>query len=224
MDEMIILGDDSGQVNAIFCYPKLDKVPGVLLFHAWWGLNPFFKETASRLSHEGFAVLAPDYFHGQIATTIEEAEVLRSQMDRKRTYRLAKQTLKTLLEHERVFPKQIAVIGFSLGCGLALELARSQPDYVKAVVLFYGTGGGKFESARADFLGHFAENDQWGADAEKVQSLQKRLLKSGGETIFHTYPNTQHWFFESDRPESYNEEAAGVAWKRTIQFLKQKLQ
>jgi carboxymethylenebutenolidase len=223
MDEMVIFGHDSAQVNAIFCRPKLDEAPGVLMFHAWWGLNPFFKATASRMSQEGFAVLAPDYFHGQIATTIDEAKTLRSQMDRKRTYVLAKQALDYLIEQEKVFPKQVAVIGFSLGCGPALELARNQPDTVKAVVLFYGTGGGKFDSSRADFLGHFAEDDQWGAHAKKVESLQKRLLKSGGEVIFYTYPNTQHWFFESDRPESYNEDAAGVAWERTILFLKQKL-
>jgi carboxymethylenebutenolidase len=223
MDEMVIFGHDSVQVNAIFCQPKLDEAPGVLMFHAWWGLNAFFKETAIRLSQEGFAVLAPDYFHGQTATTIDEAKTLRSQMDRKRTYTLAKQALEYLIEQEMVFPKQVAVIGFSLGCGPALELARSRPDSVKAVVLFYGTGGGKFDSSRADFLGHFAEDDQWGAHAKKVESLQKRLLKSGGEVIFHTYPNTRHWFFESDRPESYNEVAAGIAWRRTILFLKQKL-
>jgi carboxymethylenebutenolidase len=223
MDEMIIFGDGSGQVNAIFCWPKLDKAPGVLMFHTWWGLNAFFKETASRLSQEGFVVLAPDYFHGHTATTIEDAKALRSQMDRKRTYAQAKQALEYLIEQEKVFPKQVAVIGFSLGCGPALELARSKPDSVKAVVLFYGTGGGKFDSARADFLGHFAEEDQWGAHAKKIELFQKRLMKSGGEVIFHTYPNTRHWFFESDRPESHNEEAAGVAWKRTILFLKQKL-
>jgi dienelactone hydrolase len=44
-----------------------------------------------------------------------------------------------------------------------------------------------------------------------------------GEIIFHTYPNTQHWFFENDQPESYNEVAAGVAWERTILFLRKKL-
>lgn len=223
MDEMVIFGNVSGQINAIFCLPKLDEAPGVLMFHAWWGLNPFFKGTASRLSQKGFAVLAPDYFQGRIATTIDEAKTLRSQVDRKRTYALAKQALDYLIEREMVFPKQVAVIGFSLGCGPALELARSRPDSVKAVVLFYGSGGGKFDSARADFLGHFAEDDQWGAHAEKVQSLRKRLLKSGGEVIFHTYPNTRHWFFEKDRPEAYDEHAAEEAWTRTIEFLKMKL-
>jgi carboxymethylenebutenolidase len=110
-----------------------------------------------------------------------------------------------------------------LGGGSALELARSRPNAVRKVVLFYGTGGGKFDSAKADFLGHFAEDDQWGAHAKKVTALKERLSKSGGEVEFHTYPHTMHWFFESDRVDSYNEEAAEVAWTRTVRFLKENL-
>jgi len=223
MDKMVTFGTDSEQTKGFFCLPELDRAPGVLLFHAWWGLNDFFKGTALRMSQEGFVVLAPDYFQGHVASTIEEAKALRTQMDRTQTYQLAKQALEYLTEQESVFPKQVGVMGFSLGCGPALELARSQPDIVKAVILFYGTGGGKFDSARADFLGHFAEDDQWGTHAEKVESLQKRLAKSGGEVIFHTYPHTQHWFFESDQPHAYNQEAAEEAWKRTIEFFKAKL-
>jgi hypothetical protein len=29
----------------------------------------------------------------------------------------------------------------------------------------------------------------------------------------------EDWFFEQDRPEAYNEEAACLAWDRTIHFL-----
>jgi carboxymethylenebutenolidase len=116
------------------------------------------------------------------------------------------------------------VIGFSLGCSYALEIARSRSDNVAAVVLFYGTGGGKYHAVQADFLGHFAENDQWGAHAEKVSSLKKRLSQSDGQVIFHTYPGTNHWFFESDRTDAYNEAAAKEARIRTIEFLRLRLQ
>lgn len=223
MDEIITFGTEPDQVKAIYCSSGRGKAPGVLLFHAWWGLNTFFKDTASRLSQEGYAVLAPDYSDGQVASTIDEAQALRSRMDRKRTYQIARQALDFLLEQEGVYPKKVAAIGVSLGCSPALELARSRPECVKAVVLFYGSGGGKFDSVRADFLGHFAQDDQWGAHADKTESLRVRLSKSGGEVNFHTYPNTRHWFFESDRPEVYNKEAADEAWERTVAFLKARL-
>lgn len=223
MEQLISIGTDKVQGDAYLALPDLAQAPGVLLFHAWWGLNTFFRDTCSRLSKEGFAVLAPDYFQGGVASTIEEAKSLRSQMDRSYAYGLAKQSLDHLLALDSVYPKQVAVIGFSLGCGAALELARSRPEVVRAVVLFYGAGGGRFDAARADFLGHFAEDDQWGAHAKKVTALKQRLLKSGGEVDFYTYPNTQHWFFESDRPEAYIKIAAEEAWTRTLDFLRAKL-
>jgi len=33
---------------------------GVLVLHAWWGLNDFFKSFANRLASQGFLALAAD--------------------------------------------------------------------------------------------------------------------------------------------------------------------
>jgi carboxymethylenebutenolidase len=223
MRELITIGNDSIQAKAYISQPELEKAPAVLVFHAWWGLNTFIQQLANRICVEGFVVLVPDYSLGEVASSIDQAKVLKSKMDRSYTYALAKISLDHLLASDFVLPKEVAVIGFSLGCGPALELARSRPSSVRAVVLFYGTGGGKFDAATADFLGHFAEDDQWGAHTKKVGALKDRLSKSSGSVEFHTYPQTQHWFFESDRVDEYNREAAEEAWTRTIQFLKEKL-
>jgi carboxymethylenebutenolidase len=216
MSKLITNGNDSIQGKAYIAQPKLEKAPAVLVFHAWWGLNTFVQQLANQICDEGFIVLAPDYYLGEVASSIEQAKILKSQMDRSYTYTLAKQALDHLLVYELVLPREVAVIGFSLGCGPALELARSKPDAVRAVVLLYGKGGGKFETARADFLGHFADNNQWGAHSKKVAALKERLKKSRGSVEFYKYSHTKHWFFESDR-------AAEEAWTRTIQFLKEKL-
>lgn len=97
-----------------------------------------------------------------------------------------------------------------------------RPGNVRAVTLFYGTGGGNFEKTTADFQGHFAEHDAWAAHEQKVQSLQQRIERAKRTASFYTYPGTEHWFFEENRPE-YNEAAANQAWERTIAFLKEKL-
>lgn len=223
MGEIAAVGVDQILGKAYLAKPDLENAPGALVLHAWWGLNPFIRQLADRLCSEGFVALAPDYYGGKVASSIDQAQILKSNMDRASTYTFVKKSLEHLLAYEFVLPKEVAVIGFSLGCGPALELARTKPDTVKAVVLFYGTGGGRFDAAKADFLGHFAEDDSWGAHAKKVSALKERLASSGGNVEFHTYPHTQHWFFESDRSDAYNSEAAKIAWDRTIRFLKEKL-
>src|SRR5512133_2350322 len=50
--------------------------PGVLVLHAWWGLNTFFKRFCDRLAEAGFSALAPSLFDGKTASTISEAEAL----------------------------------------------------------------------------------------------------------------------------------------------------
>jgi carboxymethylenebutenolidase len=221
MGELVTIGNVSMGCQAYLARPRLEPAPAALIFHAWWGLNAFIQQLSDRLCDEGFVVLAPGYYRGKVAASTDQAQVLKSQMDRSRAYALAKQALEQLLAYDFVLPKQVATIGLSLGCGPALELARSKPDTIRAVVLFYGTGGGKFDAAQADFLGHFAEDDQWGAHAKKVAALKERLSKSSGTVEFYTYSQTKHWFFESDRVDAYNEEAAQTAWNRTIRFLKE---
>jgi carboxymethylenebutenolidase len=113
------------------------------------------------------------------------------------------------------------VVGFSLGASYALDLSINAPEHIRSVVVYYGTGGGDFGRSKAAYLGHFAENDPF-EPTEGVQALEKMLKDAGRTTSFFTYPGTGHWFFEQDRPE-HDEEAAELAWQRTLDFLRQHL-
>jgi carboxymethylenebutenolidase len=213
---------DGNSFDGYLSLPASGKGAGLLLLHAWWGLNPYIIQTCERLAQSGFAALAIDYFGGEIAQTIDKAISCRQNIDRKSTQKLVARSINYLLSLPSTTSPNIGVIGFSLGCGFALEAARSRSRVVKAVVLFYGSGGGKFDKTQASFLGHFAERDDWGADAKKVKALASRIRSTGQEAIFYTYPGTEHWFVETDRPE-YKKDAAELAWGRTIEFLQEKL-
>ena len=55
--------------------------PGVVVLHPWWGLNDDILAYSDRLGDAGFAVVAPDLFGGQVATTVEDAERLAGAAD-----------------------------------------------------------------------------------------------------------------------------------------------
>jgi carboxymethylenebutenolidase len=198
--------------------PKSKSQGGILVLHAWWGLNDFFKAFCNRLSEEGFTVLAPDLYNGAVATTIPEAKKLRS-TSRATAPQQILHVLKQLQNEVKGQP--IGWVGFSMGAYLGLGLLQEKPKTFSSSVLFYGTRGGEYPKTTSTFLGHFAESDEYVADSGR-KKLEKILKTASREVSFCVYPNTQHWFFESDRPE-YDPQAAKLAWARTVEFLKKTL-
>lgn len=213
---------ERGHPEGYMAVPATGGGPGVIVIHAWWGLTEFFRQTCDRLAEEGFLAYAPDLYSSATAKTIEQAERLSSKLDRKVADRKVVEAVDYLLSHPRLSSDRIGVIGFSLGAEFALTLACNRPDTVRAVVLFYGTGSGRFDKAKAAFMGHFAENDSY-EPPEYVSSLEKSLVAAGRKVTFYTYAGKKHWFFEENVPGAYDSDAAKLAWERTVAFLRTQL-
>ena len=47
--------------------------PGIILIQEWWGVDDHIKDVARRFAAEGYAVLAPDLFHGEVTNEPTEA-------------------------------------------------------------------------------------------------------------------------------------------------------
>jgi carboxymethylenebutenolidase len=199
--------------------PSQPDAPGVIVLHAWWGLNPFFKSLCDRLASEGFVAFAPDLNGGRVAQTIDEAKQVMSELDFRRKQAVADAAVNFMRARPEVRKEPLSLIGFSMGAAWSLELAIGRPDEFRKTVLFYGAGEGDFTTIKADILGHFSDTDEW-EDISYVRSMENDLRSAGVNTTFHIYPQLPHWFFEDDRPE-FNSEAAEVAWKRTLDFLRQ---
>jgi carboxymethylenebutenolidase len=204
--------------------PEGGTPPGVLLLHAWWGLNPFFKSLVDRFAAERFIVLAPDLYGGQVAETIEDAQRLRAESNKGPVTRSALLTgaLDFLKRRTGDGPTKLGIVGFSMGAHWTMWLAANQPQGVAAVVLFYGTRQVDPAQSRAAFMGHFAESDPYVA-GKAVAETEKTLKSAGRSVQFYIYAGTGHWFFEEDRRDAFNPEAAHLAWDRTVQFLHEKL-
>jgi carboxymethylenebutenolidase len=197
----------------------------VLVLHAWWGLTSVFTDVCDRLAAAGFVALAPGLFPGRAtAATIAEAEVLRDAHDAAAAE--VEAVVQAAVEQLRGFPgvtgEKIGVIGFSLGAYWALHLSQVRPDDVGAVVTIYGTDDGDYRTARAAYLGHFAEEDEF-EPLEAVRALEAKIRAAGREVTFHVYPGAGHWFVEPNRPDVYDAAAADLVWVRTLAFLRAQL-
>lgn len=208
--------------NNYLALPKSGQGPGVLVLHAWWGLNAFFKDFCRRLAGEGFVALAPDLYHGQSATTVADAKQLRATVNRTRVSADLLAAASQLRGLPAATGKSLGVVGFSWGGHWALWLSLEQAKSIKAVTVFYSTRNADYGQAQAAYLGHFAETDEWVA-ASGVKKLEKALRAAKRPATFYTYEGTGHWFFEKDRQDAYNAKAARVAWTRTVEFLHKQL-
>ena len=208
--------------NAYIALPPSGKGTGVLVIHAWWGLNDFFKSVCDRLAQESFVAFAPDLFEGLVATTIAGAKRLRAKPKREPTYKTLIHVIEQLSNHPAVQGATIGVIGFSMGGHWALWLSQRPELPIGATVTFYGARAGDYTNSRAVFLGHFAEKDDWVSDAA-LKKLKKSLETAGRVAEIFVYSDTSHWFFESDRADAFNSQAAELAWERTVKFLRKHL-
>jgi len=211
-------------VSGYLAVPPSGSGPGVLVLHAWWGLNEFFVGLCDRLAQAGFVALAPDLYGGPTASTIEEAEKLRDThgADEEVVQTRILQALDALRQSPVVVGDKVGLMGFSLGSAWALHISTVRPADVAAAVLFYGVGGGDFTTTHAAYLGHFAENDSW-EPLDQVEALEANLRAAGREVNFYVYPGVGHWFFEKDRPDAYDATSAELAWSRTVSFLQDAL-
>lgn len=213
--------DVKGQpVNGYIALPSQPDAPGVLVLHAWWGLNPIFKKLCDRLAAEGFVAFAPDLNSGKIAKTIDEAKQIMEELDGQRKYDVVTTAPDFLQNQPGVRKEPISVIGFSMGAAWSLVLAGERPQNIQKIVMFYGAGEAEYSKMKLSVLGHFAEQDEW-EDEKYINAMHNDMQAAGLNPMFHTYPNTSHWFFEEDRPE-FNAEAAQLAWTRTLEFLNTK--
>jgi carboxymethylenebutenolidase len=206
-------------VNAYLASPA-GGGPGVLVLPSWWGLKDFFKQICDQLAEHGYTALAPDYYDGRVAKTIDEAKELQGATEGTNPeiigdiVKAAKDYLSSLTKNK------IGVIGFSMGTWWSLVVAENDPA-IAAVILFYGAGEMDFSKVKAKILGHYAETDEW-ESLDNVRTMEEKMKNADVDVATHIYPKTAHWFMESDRPE-YNSAAASLAWERTFEFLKKNL-
>jgi carboxymethylenebutenolidase len=194
------------------------KLPAVLVAHENRGLNPHIEDIARRLALDNFIAFAPDALLplGGYPGDEDKARELFGKLDQAKTHEdflAAEDFLKHLPEGSG----KVGVVGFCYGGGIANFLATRVPD-LAAAVPFYGGQPTAEDAARikAPLMLHYAGND------ERVNSgwpaYEQALKTAGVRYQVYIYPGVEHGF-NNDTTPRYDDAAAKLAWKRTIEFF-----
>ena len=219
--EMVSFQANSGATAGYLARPDAPG-PGVLVIQEWWGLVGHIREVADRFAAAGFTALAPDLFHGKQTTSPDEAGKLLMALEVERAEHDLRGAADYLASVSSGGP--VGVVGFCMGGQLALFAASKSPR-VGACVDFYGIHPNvhpDYGAIRCPVLGLFAENDGF-VPKEAVETLGSSLRDAGVEAELHTYPGTDHAFFNDGRPEVYDEAAAADAWSRVLRLFRDRL-
>ena len=186
------------------------------------GLNPHIEDVSRRAGLANFIALAPDALWplGGYPGTDDEGRTMQRQRDRGEMLEDFIAAFEYLKSHP-MCTGNVGVVGFCFGGWISNMMAVRVPE-LGASVPFYGgqAAAEDVPNINAPLMLHFAENDQrvnagWPAYEEALKEHNK-------EYVVHHYPGTNHGFHNDTTPR-FDEEAAKLAWSRTIAFFDEKL-
>ena len=213
-----------GEIRGLLSMPAgtKGKLPGIVVVHENRGLNPHIEDVARRAALAGFVSLAPDALTplGGYPGNDDDGRALQRQRDRNEMLEDFISAY-AYLHADQACTGKVGVVGFCFGGWISNMMAVKIP-YLSAAVPFYG-GQPPTESVpeiKAPLLLHFAGLDQ--RVNEGWPAYEEALKKHNKEYTAHMYPDVNHGFHNDSTPR-YDKEAAELAWKRTINFFRDKL-
>ncbi|MCM8528158.1 MAG: dienelactone hydrolase family protein [Lentisphaeraceae bacterium] len=195
------------------------KAPAVLVIHENRGLNPYIKDVARRLAKKGFLAFAPDGLFplGGYPGNDDKGRAMQKSMDKAKLEQDFVAAAKFIKSHELSTGK-LGAVGFCFGGYIVNMLAATMGTDLNAGVPFYGTPAAKElrKNIKAPLMVQLGELDKR-VNATWPEYEQDLKAIDANYTMYN-YPGVNHGF-HNDSTGRYNEEAAELAWKRTIEFF-----
>ena len=208
-----------GVADAFFVHPATGTHPGVLIWPDIFGLRPAFKDMATRLAAEGYAVLVINPFEALMA--------LRNSLTAA-TAAVDATAFIGFLDQQAAVDTQrgVGTAGYCMGGPLVLRTAAAVPERVAAVASFHGGGlaTDKPDSPhrliprmKAQLLIAIADND----DAKEPET--KHLLRTAFAAAelpaeIEVYAGAKHGWCPPDS-RAYDHTQAEKAWERLLALL-----
>jgi len=138
--------------SVLYCPEGEGKWPGVLYLTDIGGIRAANRESAARLSKEGYAVLMPNIFYRTGRTPLPALRTLDEEGRKKRMAELSTPLTPELIERDAstyidsllaqncTRPGIVGVVGYCFSGKMAMFAAAARPDKVAAAASFHGGG------------------------------------------------------------------------------------
>jgi carboxymethylenebutenolidase len=214
------LSPSRGATTAHVALPDGSADAAIILIQEWWGINDHIRDIAGRYAAEGFLCVAPDLYRGKLAKNTEEASAMMHALqieDGVETIKAALAETKTRYQVQKV-----GITGYCMGGTFALRAACELPE-LKAAAPFYGDipEESVLQKLRVPTLFIAGKRDAW-INTQKVSGLEAAGRKHKLPLEVVSY-DADHAFFNDTRPEVFDAEAAGDAWRRVLAHFRKHL-
>ncbi len=228
---------DSGidRVKGVLAHPSgKGRRPSVIIIHEIFGVSPFIRSVAEKLAKAGYNALAVNYFtrEGEPPELKDDIKPLMEFVGKVSDDQVLADTRAAVayLQTRLDTSGKTGVLGLCWG-GRHAMLAAAEVSHLSAAVAYYGRIRSADETVRsplalaakmeAPLQGHFGKEDG-SIPVADVEALKAALVESGKKPELYVYAGAGHAFGNDTRP-TYREEAAKLAWKRTLEWLRQNL-
>lgn len=215
-----------------------ERRPGVLIAHAWRGLDEFAKSRARELARLGYVAFVADlYGQGKQAHTDEEAAMLMLPLflDRELLQSRVISGLRVMQECQFCHPHKSGAIGFCFGGLAVIELLRSGTP-VNGVVSFHAVMASRMgdqkaktvpiaEQIKGSILALHGHDDPL-VSHEDLTHFQDEFTKAHVDWQLNIYGHTSHAFTNPNANDTakglvYQQKSAVRAWKSMQIFFKE---
>ncbi|KAI8999397.1 dienelactone hydrolase [Gaertneriomyces semiglobifer] len=199
---------------------------GLIVIQEWWGINDQLRGLCKRFANDLPCIaITPDLYRGVLAADADEANHQMTHLDWTRAVEDIRSAVEYLIKERGC--KKVGITGFCMGGAVTL-LASTKVETLSAGSCFYGIPSGfNPEDVKIPLQCHFGDLDDGKgfSDKEAADKLEAGLKAAGKSVEFHRYPNAGHAFMnETGQAYPYCPDAAALAFKRTVDFFRTKLQ
>ncbi|HJL15564.1 MAG TPA: dienelactone hydrolase family protein [Sandaracinaceae bacterium LLY-WYZ-13_1] len=229
LEDTVVSLPDGGTRPAVLAVPDTEgAVPGVVIIHDIFGLQPDTRRHCRRFAEAGYAAIAPDLYDGGRVRCVVST-LLAMQRRQGRAYDVIAAARRRLAEHPRLDADRIGITGFCMGGGFAL-LAAADDAYAVAAP-FYGDVPERKERLKnlcPTIAQYGARDASFRSHAERL-SKHLEALEIEHEVLIH--PGAGHSFMNdhdlllarvgrhTPMRAAYEPTTEALAWEKLLAFF-----